>query len=207
MLIVGLTGNIASGKSAVAAHLAAHGAFVIDADRLAREAVEKGSAALARIAERWGERVLSPDGSLDRAALRRIVFDDAGERAALNAIVHPEVAARREHALAAAEAAGARIVILDIPLLFESQLEHTVDRIILVDAPVATRRARITEHRGLSPAEADAMIAAQMPSEKKRPLAHYIIENAGSLEELRSRVNALWRELDALADASQGDAP
>lgn len=207
MLIVGLTGNIASGKSAVAAQLAAHGAFVIDADLLAREAVERGSPALARIVERWGVGILAPDGSLDRAALRRIVFDDAGERAALNAIVHPEVAGRREHALAAAEASGARIVVLDIPLLFESRLEHTVDRIILVDAPMATRRARITEHRGLSPAEADAMIAAQMPSEKKRPLAHHIVENAGTLEELRTRVDALWRELDALAEAANGDAP
>jgi dephospho-CoA kinase len=120
--------------------------------------------------------------------------------------VHPEVAARREHALAAAEAAGARVVVLDIPLLFESQLEHTVDRIILVDAPVATRRARIIEHRGLPPAEADAMIAAQMPSEQKRPRADHVIDNTGSLAELRAHVDALWSELAARADAPT-DAP
>lgn len=199
MLIVGLTGNIAAGKSSIAALLAARGVPIIDSDVLAREAVAKGSPALATIIQRWGPGVLAPDGSLDRAALRRIVFEKPPERAALNAIVHPEVARRRDRALAAASAAGARLVVVDIPLLFEVGLEHTVDRIVLVDAPVEIRRERIVRHRGLSPEEADAMIAAQIPSERKRERAHDVIDNDSTREELEAHVDALWRELEAAA--------
>lgn len=197
MLLVGLTGNIAAGKSSVAALLVERGATLIDADVLAREAVAKGSPALATIMERWGSGVLGPDGALDRAALRQIVFADDRERAALNAIVHPEVDRRRTRALEAARQAGARIVILDIPLLFETQREHEMQRIVLVDAPVALRRERLIRDRGLDPAEADAMIAAQLPSETKRARAHYVIDNDGSREELRARVDALWTSLEA----------
>lgn len=199
MLIVGLTGNIAAGKSSVAALLAARGVPIIDADVLAREAVAKGSPALATIIQRWGKDILAPDGSLDRGALRRIVFEKPRERAALNAIVHPEVARRRDRALAAAAAAGVRLVVVDVPLLFEVGLEHTVDRIVLVDAPVDIRRERIVRDRGLSPEEADAMIAAQIPSERKRERAHDVIENDGSREQLAERVDALWRNLEAAA--------
>lgn len=197
MLLVGLTGNIAAGKSSVAAQLVERGATLIDADVLAREAVAKGSPALATIIQRWGPGVLGPDGSLDRAALRRIVFTDDRERAALNAIVHPEVDRRRTRARDAASKAGARIVVLDIPLLFETHREHEVQRIVLVDAPVTVRRERLIADRALDPAEADAMIAAQLPSETKRARAHYVIDNDGSREELRTRVDALWAALEA----------
>lgn len=196
MLLVGLTGNIAAGKSSVAAQLVERGATLIDADVLAREAVAKGSPALATIIQRWGPGVLGPDGALDRAALRRIVFTDERERAALNAIVHPEVDRRRTRALEAAAQAGARIVVLDIPLLFETQREHEVQRIVLVDAPVAVRRERLIRDRALDPAEAEAMIAAQLPSESKRARAHYVIDNDGSRERLRERVDALWTALE-----------
>jgi dephospho-CoA kinase len=196
MRIIGLTGNIAAGKSAVAARLASLGAHLVDADVLAREAVAPGSPALAAIVSRWGPGVLTPAGALDRAALRRIVFSDPAERAALDAIVHPEVARRRENAVAAAEAAGAEIVICDIPLLFEAGLADTVDAVILVDAPEAIRRERLIRDRGLSPAEADAMIAAQMPSEQKRAHADYVIENAGTRDALTAQVDALWHTLD-----------
>ena len=196
MLIVGLTGNIAAGKSAVAAQLVALGAHLIDADLLAREAVAPGSPALAAITARWGPEMLNANGTLDRAALRRIVFADPAERAALDAIVHPEVARRRATAVAVAEASGAQIVICDIPLLFEAGLEDTVDSVVLVEAPVAVRRERLVRDRGLSPAEADAMIAAQMPSDQKRARADHVLVNASTREALTAQIETLWPALD-----------
>lgn len=200
MLTVGLTGNIAAGKSAVASRLAARGATVVDADALARQAVAKGSPALATIIQRWGPEVLGPDGELDRAALRRIVFTDDRERAALNAIVHPDVARLRDRAVEAARKAGASLVVLDVPLLFELRLEDSVDVIVLVDAPVAVRRARLTAGRGLPPDEADAMIAAQMPSGPKRARADFILDNDGTLDALAAKTDELWAALIARAD-------
>lgn len=202
MLVVGLTGNIAAGKSAVAARLASHGVPIVDADRLARDAVAPGSPALARIVARWGAGILAADGALDRAALRRIVFADPTERRALDAIVHPEVARLREAAVAALRARGERLVVCDIPLLFEAGLEGTVDRIVLVDAPVAVRRDRLVRDRGLTPAEADAMIAAQLPSERKRARAHDVLENVGTRAELEAAVDVLHDALRARAAAS-----
>ncbi|MBX3133839.1 MAG: dephospho-CoA kinase [Gemmatimonadaceae bacterium] len=197
MLVLGLTGNIAAGKSVVAARLAALGAPIVDADLLAREAVEPGAPALAAIVARFGPGVLAADGRLDRAALRRIVFTDAAARDALNAIVHPEVDRLRRAALARLRASGATVVVCDIPLLFEAGLESAVDRIILVDAPAAVRKERLIRDRGLSPAEADAMIAAQMPPESKRAQAHHLLDNSGSREALDAQVDALWAELTA----------
>jgi len=201
MLIVGLTGNIAAGKSAVAARLAAHGVPIIDADLLAREAVAPGSAALAAIAARFGHRMLAPDGSLDRAALRHVVFRDAGARDALNAIVHPEVARLRAAAVARLRESGAPLVICDIPLLFETGLDREMDRIILVDAPVEVRRERLMRDRGLSAADAHAMIAAQLPAERKREHADYLIENDGTRDALDAQVDAVWTALRAAATA------
>ncbi|MFM2139910.1 MAG: hypothetical protein RLZZ25_175 [Gemmatimonadota bacterium] len=191
MRTIGLTGNIAAGKSAVAARLRAHGFPVIDADALAREVVAPGEPAYEAIIARWGDRVRAADGTLDRAALRTIVFADATERAALEAITHPTIQARRVRRVAEAAAHGASVVILDIPLLFEAGLTTTVDRILLVDAPVAERRRRLMADRGLSAAEADAMIAAQWPAGEKRAQADWIIENDGSRAALEQRVDAL----------------
>lgn len=196
MLIVGLTGNIAAGKSVVATRFVAHGATLVDADQLARQAVAKGTPALAAIVERWGTGVLTGDGALDRVVLRRIIFADRAERAALDAIVHPEVARLRDEAVAAARAAGARVVVCDIPLLFEVGIEDSVDKIVLVDAPEALRRERLMQDRRLSPAEADAMIAAQMPSERKRARADFVIDNVGTREELERRADEVWAALD-----------
>lgn len=195
LLVIGLTGNIASGKSEVARVLADLGAHVIDADQLAREAVQPGTPALQAIVARWGEAVLLPDGSLDRAALRRIVFTDHAARSALNEIVHPEVRRRRNIALAAARAKGARVVIADIPLLFEAGLERDVDAIVLVDAPESMRLDRLVRLRGLPEDEARRMMAAQMPSAEKRPRAHHVIDNTGTLEDLRVQTEALWAAL------------
>ena len=135
MLHVGLTGNIASGKSAVAARLAALGATVLDADTFAHEALARGSAGRNLVVARFGPSLLKADGSLDRAALGKIVFSHAAARRDLEAIVHPEVARRRAIALDDAQAAGAAIVVSDVPLLFEAGLASEFDVIVLVDAP------------------------------------------------------------------------
>lgn len=199
MLVVGLTGNIASGKSSVARMLAARGVRVIDADVLAREAVGPGSPALARIVERWGRDVVGVDGALDRAALRALVFDDRSELDALNAIVHPEVQRRRDVLVAAARQAGERIVVCDIPLLYEAGLEGDVDVVILVDAPQEVRLDRLMRDRRLSRTEAMAMIAAQMPSGRKRERADHVIDNGGALDAVEARVNEVWSAISARA--------
>lgn len=198
---IGLTGNIAAGKSAVADRLRAHGLTVIDADALAREVVAPRTPALEAIVARWGARVLRADGTLDRAVLRSIVFADPAERTALEAITHPAIERLRSVRVAEAAARGETLVILDIPLLFEAGLTKSVDQILLVDAPVAVRRERLVRARGLSAAEADAMIAAQWPAEEKRPRADWIIENAGSLEALEHQVDALIPALRAIGTA------
>ena len=200
MLLVGLTGNIASGKSTVAQMLRERGAVVIDADVLAREAVAPGSDGLAAIRDRWGARVLAPDGSLDRAALRAIVFADDREREALNAIVHPEVERRRAAAVEAARARGDRIVVCDIPLLYEKGLEGQFDVVVLVDAPEALRFARVVALRGVGNAEARAMLRAQMPAAPKRQRAAIVIDNAGSLEQLAAAVDGAWSRLMDLSE-------
>jgi dephospho-CoA kinase len=201
MLVVGLTGNIGSGKSTVSRLLEVRGVPVIDADILAREAVAPRSAALAAIVHRWGDGVLASDGTLDRAALRRIVFASAAERAALDAIVHPAVKVRRDALLAEARTRGDRVVVCDIPLLFEAGLTGDVDLIVLVDAPRELRLERLVRDRGLSRPEALAMIDAQQPAEGKRARSQYVIDNDGTIETLRARVDETWRliERDHLA--------
>ena len=196
MLVVGLTGNIGSGKSTVARLLAARGVPVIDADLLARAVTAPGSRALAAIFARWGGGVRAADGSLDRAALRRIIFSDAAERAALDAIVHPEVEARRNALLAAARERGDRVQVCDIPLLFEVGLAEQMDVILLIDAPRDLRVERLVRDRGLSRTDALAMIGAQLPAEKKRARSDYVIDNDGTPELLRARVDETWRAIE-----------
>jgi dephospho-CoA kinase len=198
-LHLGLTGNIAAGKSTVAALLAQHGATVIDADVLAREAVAPGTAGFDAVVARFGPRAVAPDGTLDRAWLRSVVFSDPAARDALSAIVHPEVGRLRAARLAEARARGDRIVVSDIPLLFEVGLEHTVDGVILVDAPEAERLRRLVDDRGLPEAQARAMMAAQLPAAEKRRRATWIVDNDGSRAQLAERVAALWRRLEQAA--------
>lgn len=206
MLLVGLTGNIASGKSSVARMLAERGATIIDADVLAREAVEPGTPALAAIAERWGPQVLQADGRLDRDKLRAIAFGDPEQLEALNRIVHPDVERRRVAAVEAARVRGDRIVVCDIPLLFEKKMVPLFDMVVLVDAPRPMRMERVVQSRGLDQAEAMAIIAAQMPADLKRARADLLIRNTGSLEDLERRVDAAWATLDAAATAREGAA-
>jgi dephospho-CoA kinase len=195
MLLVGLTGNIASGKSTVSQMLSERGATIIDADVLARRAVELGTPGYQQIVERWGDAVLAPDGHLDRAALRGIVFANPEELEHLNAIVHPEVERMRDRLVAEAVGRGDRIVVCDIPLLFERHLGENFDRIILVDAPRPVRLERLVKDRGLREPEAMDMITAQMPAELKRARADIVIDNDGTLTKLEQDVAAAWATL------------
>ncbi len=195
MLNVGLTGNIASGKSTVVELFKKWGATVIDADSLARDAEAPGTAVLAAIARRFGADVLAQDGTLDRAALRGKVMGDDQALAALNAIVHPAVQQRRLELQRAAGERGDAIVINDIPLLFEVLDPAQFDAVVLVDAPIVLRRTRLRSLRGLSNEDADRMIAAQMPAERKRPQSQYVIENAGTLGDLEKDAKRVFAEL------------
>src|SRR5262249_17228345 len=154
MLLVGLTGNIASGKSTVAQMFSERGATIIDADVLARRAVETGTPAFERIVGRWGEQILAPDGVLDRAALRRIVFADHDQLEELNQIVHPEVERLRLRLVEQARMRGDLVVFCDIPLLFERHMTDRFDRIVMVDANRALRLERLVLDRGLREDEA-----------------------------------------------------
>ena len=203
MLLVGLTGNIGSGKSTVAQLLSERGATIIDADVLARRAVELGTAAYASIVERWGTSILSADGLIDRAALRRIVFSEPQELEQLNSIVHPEVERMRAALVEQARQRGDRLVVCDIPLLFERRMTDVFDRIVLVDATRPTRLERLVRERGLRETEAMEMIVAQMPAELKRARADFVIDNAGTLTQLDQRVTEVWAALLAAAEATE----
>ncbi len=186
-VVVGLTGNMAAGKSTVAEAWRRAGAPVVSADELARQAVEPGSPGLARVAHLLGPGAVGPDGAMDRAAVRRMVFGDDGLRRGLEAIVHPEVKRLRDEWTARQRGAGRGVAVWEIPLLFEAGIEADADVVVLVDAPREVRRRRAMETRGLSAEEVDAMMAAQMPAEGKRRRADFVIENGGTREELAER--------------------
>jgi dephospho-CoA kinase len=199
MLNVALTGNIAAGKSAVAELFRRWGATVLDADAIVREVQAPGGAVIRQIADRFGDAVVLPDGSLDRAGLRRIVMADAGAREALERIVHPAVYARRAELAAEAAARGDRIVVSDIPLLFESGDAGAFDAVVLVDAPEPVRLRRLMERRGLSETEAWGMIRAQLPASAKRARSDYVIDNDGDLAALKHAASEVWHALVARA--------
>ena len=192
MLRIGLTGGIGAGKTAVADLLARHGATVVDADRLAREVVEPGTDGLAAVIAESGVGVLAPDGSLDRAALAARVFDDEAALAALNAIVHPRVGAR---AAALAEAAERQdpngVLVYDVPLLVENGLAPGFDLVLVVEAPVELRLARLAG-RGVPEDEARRRMAAQADDVARRAVADAVLGNDGDLEHLASLVDDFW---------------
>lgn len=195
MLHVGLTGNVASGKSTVARHFRDWGATLIDADAIVRELQAPGTPLVAAIAREFGEGLLNAAGVLDRARLRQLVMADPARREALNRLVHPAVEARRLALLSDAAGRGDRIVVSDIPLLFEVMDPLRFDAVVLVDAPEAVRQERLQRHRGLAEAEARALIAAQLPAEVKRPHSDFIIENDADLATLETRARAVWHAL------------
>jgi dephospho-CoA kinase len=189
---VGLTGNVASGKSTVADLFAGWGGAVISADALVREVQQPGSPVLAAIADRFGARVIRSDGTLDRRALRSQVLARPEERVALEAIVHPAVQQLRAARLTQARARGARVVVHDIPLLFEALNPDEFDTIVVVDAEESVRRDRLTRLRGFSDDEADQLLAAQMPSAPKRAQADFVIDNNGSPQHLERAARDVW---------------
>lgn len=199
MLSVALTGNIGAGKSTIAELFRRWGATIIDADKLVREAQAPGQPVLERIATRFGKEVLRADGSLDRAALRAKVARNPAELAELNRIVHPEVHRRRKQLLAEARARGDRIVVSDIPLLFEAADPSEFDAIVLVDAPVPVRRARLLASRSMPEDEVDRIMAAQMASTTKRRRSDYVIDNDGDLRGLERAAASVWQALLARA--------
>lgn len=198
MKLIALSGGIASGKSTIAHRLCELGAYHVDADQLARDAVAPGSTGLAKIRSRFGAQVIAADGSLDREALAQQIFADDAARADLNAIVHPEV--RR---LAAARIAGIAeadpraIIIYEVPLLVEAGVALAWDRVVIAEAPEATRVERMVRLRGMSEAEARARIAAQAADDERRAVADVIIDTGKSLEHTYAQVDAFWRELSA----------
>lgn len=183
---VGLTGGIASGKSAVARMLVELGAVLIDGDALAREVVARGTPGLAQVVEEFGEHLLTPEGDLDRAALGTVVFADEAARKRLEAITHPLIFER--YAELEAAAGPDDLVVHDIPLLAESGRADTFDEVLVVDVPVELQVERMVGDRGWTREDAEARIAAQASREDRLAIATHVIDNTGSLEELRARV-------------------
>jgi dephospho-CoA kinase len=196
MLLVGLTGGIASGKSVVARRLAEHGAVVVDADAIAREVVEPGTPGLARIAEEFGTEVIAADGSLDRAALGAIVFADPAKLAVLNGITHPAVLELSQRRFAEAGAADPdAVVVYDVPLLSEARGKAEFDVVVVVSAPEETRIERMVSLRGMSREEAERRIRSQVSEEERRALADHVIESGGTLDETLAQADELWTVL------------
>jgi len=192
MMKIGITGPIGCGKSTVADWLGALGAFVIDADDIARDVTVPGEPALDAVIERFGDRYLLPDGALDRAALAGLVFSDPAALAALEAIVHPAVRSRIESAFAAAEEAGAPAVVVEAIKLVEGGLAADCDEVWLVTCDQAAQRERLLG-RGMAPADADQRIAAQGDlAERLMPAASRVIDTSATTAETRERVLEAW---------------
>jgi len=165
--------------------------------------VETGTPAFRAIVERWGTSILGADGGIDRGALRRIVFSDAAQLEQLNRIVHPAVERMRVALVEQARQRGDRIVVCDIPLLFEKKMTGKFDRIVLVDAPRPVRLERLVRERGLRETEAMAMIVAQMPAELKRARADFVIDNDDTLAALDRQVAEVWAALQQAAESAE----
>jgi dephospho-CoA kinase len=197
MLMVGLTGGIGAGKSAVARRLAELGAVIIDSDALAREVVAPGTPGLAEVVAAFGPGVLGPDGQLDRTALGRIVFGNEDQRRRLEAIIHPRV--RQRAGEIATAAAPDAVVVNDVPLLVEAGLAGLYQVVIVVLASEETRARRLIHDRGMDESDVRARIAAQASDDQRRAVADIIITNDGDMDSLRSQVDQAWVALRARA--------
>ena len=196
MLRIALTGGIGSGKSAVTDHLRALGATVLDADEFSHQVTAKGGEALERIGEAFGSGVLNPDGSLDRAALRQLIFADATARAQLEAILHPDIRQRMRETAAQTDAPYCGF---SIPLLIETGRTKEFDRVLVVEAPASMRRERTAHRSNLDRKQIDAIIAAQASDEERRQAANDLIVNDGSLDALGTKVKELHQQYLELA--------
>lgn len=192
-MIIGVTGGIASGKSTVARAFAARGIPWVDADEVAREVVAPGEPALAEIVEHFGREVLTPDGSLDRRALREIVFADAEARRQLERITHPRIRERLEAHLERLQAQGAPYVLLVSPLLFESGQHAMVDRCLVIDVPEETQIVRTAARDGVDEAQARAIVAAQMSRTERLARADDVIDNSADEAGMTAQVAELDR--------------
>ena len=190
---MGMTGGVASGKSTVSALLRSLGAVVVDADAIAREVVAPGTPGLAAVVAEFGPEMLGPDGGLDRARLGALVFADPARRATLEGIVHPLVRARAAEIEASAPAGA--VVVHDIPLLVETGQAASFDAVLVVDVPVEVQVARAVRDRGWSEEEARSRIAAQASREERLAAATYVVDNSGTVEDLRQRVAEVFAEL------------
>ena len=196
MYLIGLTGGIASGKSTIARRLAERGAVHVDADQLAREAVEPGSAALAAIVDRFGDGILNPAGSLDRAALGGIVVSDPTALEALNGIVHPAVRDLTARRIAAAERADpGAVVVYDVPLLVEAQVPHRFDLVVVAQAGTESRISRLTGTRGMPEDEARRRIASQASDADRLAVADVVIDTDGTIESTIDQADRLWERI------------
>ncbi|MGW0774202.1 dephospho-CoA kinase [Streptomyces sp. NPDC054802] len=203
MLTVGLTGGIGAGKSEVSRRLVSYGAVLVDADRIAREVVEPGTAGLAAVVEAFGPEILDAEGALDRPKLGSIVFADPERLATLNGIVHPLVGARSREL---EQAAGPDdVVVHDVPLLTENNLQSLYDLVIVVDASPETQLDRLVRLRGMTESEARSRMAAQATREQRLAVADLVIDNDGPLEKLEPQVREVWNELTRRA--SRGHRP
>ncbi len=200
MYLIGLTGGIASGKSTVARKLAELGAVHIDADHLARVAVEPGTAALDQITRSFGPSVIAPDGSLDRAALGAVVFADPASLALLNSIVHPAVRSLSNLMIReAAERDPHAVVVYDVPLLVEAAVDHPFDLIVVTHADEATRVQRMVDLRGMPEAEAVRRIRSQASDAERLAVADVVIDTTGTLGQTLAQVDDLWHRVRAAA--------
>jgi dephospho-CoA kinase len=199
--LIGVTGGIASGKSVVARRLAEHGAIHIDADQLARQVVEPGTAGLAAIAERFGPGVIAADGSLDRAALGAIVFSDEDARLALNAITHPAIKELTKRIMQEAEARDpSAVVVYDVPLLVEASVDkdyHRFDLVVVVSASTEIRIQRLVELRGLTPEDAALRLSSQVTDDERLAIADVVIDSNGTIDETLKQADRLWESLPA----------
>jgi dephospho-CoA kinase len=205
--LIGLTGGIASGKSTVARRLYEHGAVHIDADHLARRAVEPGTPALAAIVDAFGPGVVHADGSLDRAKLGELVFSDDQARERLNSIVHPAVRELAAKQFAKVEHADPdAVVVYDVPLLVEASVDHPFDLVVVTSAPRRTQVKRLVEQRGFDPAQAVARVGAQVENTQRLAIADVVIDTDGSLGHTMSQADELWGRIVDEVAARRGRA-
>jgi dephospho-CoA kinase len=192
--IIGLTGGIATGKSSVARFFQKKGALVIDADQLAREAVEPGSRGLAEVVAAFGSGVLTPDGRLDRKRLGALVFSDSARRSQLEGIVHPEIRRLAEERIASAAEAGQRVIFYMAPLLIEAGVTDRVDEVWVVTVRPEVQLERLVLRDGISRDEAQRIIDSQMPLAEKEKQGRVVIDNSGTPEETSRRLAEIWAD-------------
>lgn len=197
MLWIGLTGGIATGKSTVSNYIEELGWPVVDADLVAREVVQKGSEGLGEVVKAFGPEILTPDGTLDRAQMRKLVFKDRQKRQLLEGLLHPRIQRRTAQKRDELEASGYKVAVYDVPLLFEKNLQGQFDQTVLVYVAPELQRQRLMARDGISQDDADRLISSQMPIDQKRPLATRVIENSGTKKDLQAQVQELVQEIES----------